>query len=390
LGIALAAVYMARSEVAAIDLPAAISQEEYDRAARAWHVKHGSDPEPDDVFASLGDALALDGKLEQAIACYQKIPTDHPTYGLGARLEQGKALIVLARAREAEENLRAFLGHIEEDSTVRKEKVAEALDLLRFLMEVQLRFEERAEILRAIHLLGAGGVFETLAYAFPSTLRWNGPQATQWLEKFWKEDPHDFRLRVALGRYRTGEGRLEEAQNVLEQCCQERPKDLFAQAALIACYYEQNQWEQIEDAFARLPPRSPADPWLLLRMRGHYHNHRHEFAVAIQCFEQALASDAANAESFAGMAKAYEGLGREADRGEALRKVQAMARLQSRLALALSRENDAAPLLEIAQISQEIALWRQARLAATMALKLDPKNVDAQKLLAALPPDGSS
>jgi tetratricopeptide (TPR) repeat protein len=159
---------------------------------------------------------------------------------------------------------------------------------------------------------------------------------------------------------------------------------------LIACYYEQNHWEKIEGALARLPPRSPTEPWLLLRMRGHLHNHRGEFAVAIQCFEQALAGDEANAESFAGLAEAYEGLGREADRAEALRKVQAMARLQSRLALALSRENDAAPLLEIAQISQEIALWRQARLAANMALKLDPKNADAQKLLAALPPGGSS
>jgi tetratricopeptide (TPR) repeat protein len=241
------------------------------------------------------------------------------------------------------------------------------------------------DILRVTHEIGAASTFETLAYCFPTALRWNGPQTAQWLEGFWKEDPTDFTLRVALGRYRTGAGRLEEAQGVLETCCRERPESLPAQAALLACYYEQNDWERIERTMRQLPPRAATEPWLLVRMRGQYHNHRGEFAEAIKCFQQMLAADPVNAESWKGLARAYEALQREQERHDALRRMQLSARLQSRLGAVLSKEDDVAPLLEAIELCKEAKLWSQARLVANAARRIDPDHVDVKKALENLP-----
>jgi tetratricopeptide (TPR) repeat protein len=371
---------------AELDLPPGVSVDEYAAAKRRWEARFGRSAQPFDILANLADSFTAQEKLANAVACFDAIPTADPVYGLTARLEQAKLLIRLHRAADAEANLRELIDHVHEESRINPRQLVEALDLLRFLLEVELRFEERADILRVVHELGAAETFETLAYGFPSTLRWNGPQAVQWLETFWKADPGNIWLRVALGRYRTGEGRLDEARQILEQCRDEHPQSLTVGAAVIACYYEQNDWQSIRQVLEQLPPRSASDPWLLLRMRGHFHNREKQFAEAARCFEQALAGDPANAESLKGVAVAYEGLDRTEERAEALRKLQVMARLQSRLGSALSQEGEVAPLVEIIELCQEIDLHQQARLVAVLVLKIEPSNAVAKDLLAGLPP----
>jgi tetratricopeptide (TPR) repeat protein len=363
------------------DLPQGVSMEDFAHAAVQWEAAYGRPAQRSDTLVWLGDAFAKKGELTTAIACYDATPTSDPWYGLAARLEQAKALAQLKRAREAEENLREFIAGLKPDSRVTTQQVAEALDLLRHLLEVQLRFEERVDILRVMHAIGAAGPFDTLAYCFPTALRWNGPEAVHWLEEFWRQDPTNFRLRVALGRYRMGEGRLEEAQTILVKCFHERPADLHAGAALLACHYEQDDWENLHAILKEMPGRSSSDPWLLLRMRGHVHNRNGNHEEALACFQQVLNADPANAESYQGVAQACSALGREAERVEALRKMQGVTRIQNRLGWATTRPDDPTPLVEIAAVCQEIGLFDQSRLIAQLALTLDPGNAKMQALL---------
>jgi tetratricopeptide (TPR) repeat protein len=379
-GVFCSIVWLSRSPSPDGVLPPGLSQDQYLEAARAWQAKHGREPEQVDVLVWLADSFAVEGKLNAAIACYEAIPSEHPSYGPGARLEQAKALIRLNRAPEAEANLTAFMDVMSEDRPVSWRQLVEALDLLRFLLEVQLRFEETRKVLRVIHSIDAARTFETMAYCFPSVLRWNGEQSVRWLEGFVEENPDDFKLRVALGRYRTGEGKLAEAEKILQECCRQRPENLYAWAALLACYYEQDDWARIRQAMATLPPIKNSDPWLLSRLRGHLHNHEAQFQEAVECFQQALAADPANAESYLGLAQAYAGLKRDGDRATALRKAHVIARLQNRTGWASVKEGDVEPLLEMVGLCEEIDLGDQALLVAKLVLKIDPDNVEAKKV----------
>ncbi len=380
-GVLFSVVWFLRTQMPVASLPAGISQDQYLTVATAWQARHGREPEHEDVLVQLGDSYAVEGKLDAAIACYEAIPTEHPSYGPGARLEQAKALVGLNRAPEAEANLKAFMDLLNQGRPVSQQQLVEALDLLRFLLGVQLRFEERQKVLLAIHTMDAGETFETMAYCFCSVLRWNGPKAVRWLEDFLEQNPDDLRLRVALGRYRTGEGKLAQAEEILQACCQQQSENLYAQAALLACYYEQDDWARIKQTMETLPPIKKSEPWLLSRLRGHLHNHEARYQEAMACFQHALAVDPANGESYLGLAQAYGGLDRDEDRAEALRKAHVVARLQNRLAWAATQETAVEPLLEIVALCEEIALVDQALLVAKLALKIEPSHTEASELV---------
>ncbi len=367
-----------------LDLPVGVTRAQYDQVARSWQLKHSQVPDRLDVLVTLGDKLVIDDTtLEAAVACYDTIPMDH-VHGPGARLEAAKALMRLNRGRDAERNLREFIDCVGEESLITHQQFVEALDMLRFLLEVQLRFEERKDVLRVVHLIGEAGPFETMAYCFPTLLRWNGPQSVQWLETLWEEDPGDLSLRIALGRYRIGEGRLDEAEEILLPCVAEAPHNLHGQAALVACYYEQDDWAKMTQAIEALPARGSSDPWLLLRLRGHLHNHEGRFMEASQCFEQVLEADPANGESYLGLARTYRGLDRPDARQAALRKSQVLARIQNRLGKVLSQEPDAETLLEIVDLCVDVDLIDEGLLVTQLALKVEPGNATASARVAQL------
>jgi tetratricopeptide (TPR) repeat protein len=346
------------------------------RQARPSHDGPG-DPSYDAYLSTDPNADQLDA----AVACWERVPSDHPQHGAEARLQQGLLLVTLRRAAEAESNLQEFIELAQAGRSLPPAQVAEALDMLRFLLGVELRFEERHGILRAIHLLGAADTNDAITYCFPSVLRWNGEQAVQWLEEFWEQTPDDFVLRVALGRYRTGQGQLDQAEQILRQCCDERPSDLSAQAALLACLYERADWEQMNAKLEELPPASKNDPWLLLRLRGHVHNHFGRFQQAFDAFTMAIDADPANGESYLGLGKALAGLQRPEESEIALQKTSVIARIQNRLGWIQVRQTDISALWGVTELCEQANLNSRASVMARHLLKLDPAHRGARELL---------
>lgn len=363
------------------DLPVGVSLELYQSVRNELGDGLGQPPAEVKVMITLARRLTEEEQLEAAVGCWEQIPSDDAEYGAEARFRQGLQLVALHRAPDAERNLQEFIGMAQAGRSIPAEQIAEALDMLRFLFGVELRFEERQGILRAIHLLEAADTNDTITYCFPSVLRWNGEQAVTWLEEFLKQDPNDFALRVALGRYRTGQGQLDQAEAILRQCCQERPDDLTAQAALLACLYERADWEQMDELVQDLPPADASDPWLLLRLRGHVHNHFGRFQEAFEAFQMALAADPANGESNLGLGKALAGLQRHEESDAALQKTSVIARIQNRLGWIQVRPADVSALWEVAELCEQIDLNIRATVIARHILKLDPTHQGAGELL---------
>ena len=366
------------------DLPESVSAELYQSVFDELAAKGKQPPAAADIMAALAQRLTATDQLDSAVACWARVPSDDPRFGAEARRQQGLLLISLHHATEAEKNLREFIALAQSGRSLPSEQVAEALDMLRFLLGVELRFEERHGILRAIHVLEAADTNDAITYCFPSVLRWNGEQAVHWLEEFLEQDPDDMVLRIALGRYRIGEGRLDEGEQILRACCDERPGVLSAQAALLACLYERADWDQMDAKLRELPAVESNEPWLLLRLRGHVHNHFGRFQEAAKAFTLAIEADPSNGESYLGLGKALAGLQRQEESETALRKANVIARIQNRLGWIQVRPEDVAALWEVAELCEEIDLGSRATVIARHILKLAPQHEEAQELLTRL------
>lgn len=356
------------------DLPPDIPAAGYQAAETEFENAYDRKADRNDALSWLGEKSFKAGDWELAQACFQHIPSDTPRYGHIARLYQGRALIKLNEAAKAEQNLLEFMRLEEHSPELPTTHYAEALLQLQYLYGIELRFEERKQLLGALIELGFLEHEEVLNYCFPSLHRWNGTLAVESLERFVEKDPQHPRLRVALGRYRTGQGRLEEARAILEQCRQEYPNSVSTAAALLALLYEEEAWDQMTAIMDQLPPVDDKHPWLLLRMRGHVYNHREEYTEALDCFDRVLKTNPADPESWLGKGAAYQGLGEREKQQACGDKASEMSRIQNRIGGALGDVKDVEVLADIAEIAADLDLHEEADLVVRLGVKINSQH----------------
>lgn len=165
-------------------LPPSITAREYQVAAESFELKYRRKPDQLDVLSWLVEWYLGHDLLPLAVDCFAAIPTTHPQYGRMARYLQGRTLLELNRAVESEQQLRELIFLEETSPTIKPQFLVDARQRLRHLLEVSLRFEERQQLLRGVVARGEADHFELLVFCFPSHLRWNGPTAVRWLERF--------------------------------------------------------------------------------------------------------------------------------------------------------------------------------------------------------------
>lgn len=367
-----------------ISLPPGVDPAEFTAASAEFKSAYGRKPSEFDTLMLLGEQSVERRNLAQAAACFNAIPTPHLLYGRSARHQQGNVMLLLDRAAEAERQFREFIDLERRLPKSPPGKLVDAVERLRSVLEVELRFEERRKLIAPIVRAGKGDVFDVIYYCFPSLLRWNGPAAAARLEKFWLADPGNLKLRIALGRYRTGQGRLEEASSILEKCRRDAPKDLSAAAAWLALLRARGEWDRISGELKKLPPPSASEPWLLLLIRGEAYNHQKDYRKAIRCFRFVLQTDPANPECCLGLAAAYAGLHKPVEQKRMLTKANVLARIQNRLGWGQSSPKDVQPFIEIAELCEQIELYEQGFLIARHAARSAPKNAVLQKLTSRL------
>ena len=361
-------------------LPEGVPREFYDLSAAQFREQYGRDPDRLDTLSWAAEAAVGQERWDVAAAAFAEIPSSHPKYGRQARYQEGQVLLQLNRARESEECFRELLRLEERDRTLPDRTLHNARQHLRFLLELQLRFEERHALLTQMLEDEQFDWFDVSAYCFPSLLGWSRVKSSDRAEAFLKQDPRNPLLRVAVGRYRTAQGRPDEARTILEGVRSERPDDLPAAAALLECLIEVQDAEAADRLVSSLPKASPDDPWLLLRLRGRIHNERREHDQAAQAFRMALTADPANPESNVGLAAAYAGLGEDRKRAAALERARVLGRIQSRLAEIQATPDDVEPLVEVVRMCREIGLPRHAAIVAHLAEVMAPSRRDVAAL----------
>jgi tetratricopeptide (TPR) repeat protein len=314
-----------------MDLPEGVSRDQYESAARVLTRKFGKNPDRFDVLSLLGEMALGDEHLETALTCFRSIPSTHEKYGLAAELQQGEILIRLNRAPPAEQALKEFLHRARIATQVSAEDLKSARDWLRYLYSVEMRFEERKPILAELHQSGNAIVSDSKQYYFPSLLIWNSSTGRELLHQFLEQTPDDPQLKIAEGRYLTGEGRLAEARALLEELRKRMGDDKRCLSALLECHFESDDWASFRDVMQGVAPVAPNDPWLLTQMRGEYALHMNEWKEAIWHFKRLLDEDATNMIACMGLSRAYRQLGLTDENKKLQLKSLGLARIRPRL-----------------------------------------------------------
>ena len=219
--------------------PPSVSPTEYEEARRKFVTLFRREPNDADLMMLLGETAIRDEQLDRAIDCFERVPSDNTRYGASARLQEAQALLRRDHAVKAEASFRAFLELVEPHSSAHQEQVLVAQDWLVFLMAVELRFEDRKEILHTKIQSGRFDVYDAKQYYFPTLLIWQSNLGSSRLREFLQRTPGDRLLRIADARYLVGEGKLETASQLLDTLRKEYPNDPAVIAASLECLYEQ-------------------------------------------------------------------------------------------------------------------------------------------------------
>ncbi|MGH7202735.1 MAG: tetratricopeptide repeat protein, partial [Planctomycetaceae bacterium] len=326
-GVAFAGWYLSRDP----ELPAGVTREEYRQAERKFQSLYGRRPSRTDTLSVLGELAIAEDRLPTALACFRAIPSDDPKYGPSARLQEGQVLMRLDRVDDAERSFRDFLTLADRNAAVPRDHVVSGCKWLGYILSVELRFEERKSLLADMHTQRLADVYDSKQYYFPHLLIWHSNSGSGPLAEYLEQDPDNPQLRTALGRYRTYEGRLDEAQALLEDLHRERPHDLHCAAALLECHFERDDWAGFSKVAESLPEAEQGEPWLLTRMRGLLAAHEERWEDAAKHFQRVLAADPANPWCHMELADAYAKLGRPKAREEAQRRSLVLADIRASL-----------------------------------------------------------
>lgn len=359
-------------------LPNIVTPHDRDLASEAFEARYGRKPDRLDTLSWLAEWYLSKDRLADAVECFAAIPTSHPEYGRMARFQQGRTLLKLHRAAEAERQFRELIPLEDASPQIEPRYLIDARQRLRHILEVELRFEERKELLSGVVARGEADYFETIAFCFPSHLRWNGPDATRWLEEFYAADSTDVKIKVALGRYRTGQGKLDEARSLLEAVVEKDPDDLWAMSALVACLHEADDPDELSRRMEALPPQSDDDPWLLLIHRGLYANQNGQPEQAIAAFEQLLKRDRTSTQGWAGLIPVVAHLKDESRRKHVLQMAAGIGRIQNNLGKIIRRPKDPETYLDVIDLCAEFGFDDEGLLIAEFVNRIDPKNPKVQ------------
>lgn len=313
-------------------LPAGVTQAEYNDAAGWIKTNFPNQPATHEaVLLVVAERATKQSKPETAIECYRSIAATTPKFGLVARLELGKLLVELNRADQAEAALQEYLEAARVASELQPQQVQEAFKWLTYILSVEIRQEDRKQVLREQHKIGLADPLDSKQLFFPNLLILNSPAGKKKLAAFLDADSNNLRLRIAQARYRTLEGSYEDAIKALVALQQENPSDLQVAAALAEAYFENADSDGLSRLMTTLPSRSDNEPWLLTRMRGEYALETKQWQLALDCFEQVLKNDPTNAPAQMGSAKAWAGLGDEPKRQVALQRSGIIAEIRVNL-----------------------------------------------------------
>lgn len=357
-------------------LPEGVTRDQFEMAQRRFAQLQGRQPARTDTLMLLAESFAAEGEYLTATRCYREIADDHPLYGAPARFQEAEAFLRLDLVDAGEASFRRFLALQSAAGDARLEQTLKAYEWLTYLMSVQLRFEERQQLLKDQQQLAPLNLEDANLFYFPTLLIWNTPAGWEALRKFAAADPDSLTLRIAAARYLTVNGQVDEAFETLVDLHSRHPADDRCRAALLECCFERGNWSDFSRYVRELSPAKPTEPWLLTLMRGHFAIHEQRWRDAQRHFQQLLKSDPANVTATIGLGKACLNLGDSAGQEQAARNSLLLGAIRVALARAVTGDIDA--IRKVAAMSEELGFHAASAAYRAHAARLQAAHTQTQ------------
>ena len=336
------------------EIPVGVSERNYKLAAIRFESVSKRTPDHFDILMVVGELAVQKDDLDTAIAAFSDVTDEHPEYGPSARFQEALVLVRQQHARQSERSFRRFLKLAKTNSKVSQQDVTEARQWLSFLLSVQLRLDERKEILAAAHDARQINVADSKQYYFPRLLIWKSSSGRRRLMEFLEKDKSDFLLNVALGSYLIGEGKLQEGRTLLESLLAEVPNQPDCVVALLECCFEQDDWKTIASIVSGQQSYQAGERHVLTRSRGELALHERRWEDAVVEFTRALESDLSDPAVNMGLVKALNQLGKTDEQQAAQHRSLLLS--QIRVNMARNNERSPGPLLDLAERCREIEM----------------------------------
>lgn len=313
-------------------LPKGVDFRDYQLAKNRFIRLFDRQPDHDDTLMMLGESAAADGHNELALAAFQAVNSAHPEYGAAAQLQRALMHLQLDQAVDAERDLRAFLNRVAaEKGSVDPRQLQTAQQWLRYLLSVQLRLDERHQLLADLHGSGEASLADSKQYFFPRLLIWKSDTGWTAVRKYLQTSPADLLLNVAHSRYLVARGRLPEADRLLTALQQDHSTHPLLVVAILELNFERDDWKRIDETLQQFRTHHPEDrndPFVVRWLSGELALRQDEPQQAADHFQQALNRDPTDPSVHMGLLKAYNQLG-ESDKAASMKqKSQALARIR--------------------------------------------------------------
>ncbi|MBL8810399.1 MAG: tetratricopeptide repeat protein [Planctomycetaceae bacterium] len=356
--------------------PEGVKQADYDKAALEFAAKAHRRAEHSDTLITLADSAVRRNRIGDAMKLLEQVPFSDVRNGQGALRRRAQLALKDNQIELAESALTELLKRAEATGTTDTDECRFAKEILGFIYAMELRFDERKQIMSQLRDEVLLEPLLSAQYHFPSLIPWRSPQQRERLMEFLKKDPANVKLLVAYARHLIGEGKTDDAEKLLNVILQQHPKYLPAVAAQAECLYSESQWQELQSLLESAPEFSTSEPWLLTQMRAESATQAKNWKDAEAYYNHLLTVDPANPAYYLGFAEVCANTNREQQRREAQRSASLLSEL--RIILPDANEKNAGAIKEVAAQADNLGLKNAAKDFQLLAAKLGGQMPDGE------------
>ena len=324
-------------------------------------------PHSPDALLILGESIQRQGRVEEAIEIYSRIPETAPRQFAKARLVTASILMHFGRLADAEQNIAAANPDFAEQSVIDGLQVT-------LLTLCGRRWESLPYVQRT--LTTVGDLRTKLIYlANPDEMP--APPEDIFARMFQVRDPLGT---LGCARVAASLGRREQALELTRDCLSRRPDLLEAHVLLGTILLDAAEMSQFAEWRRALPQNADLHPgiWFL---DGRVAQETGDYPGAIRCYWEVLRRQPNHVRATYQLSQLLGGAGRADDASVFLERSKLLTRLIEASVRIYDNSGSLSEIAICAHMTKELGRWHESREWCGYLLNIDPNQEAGRELL---------
>lgn len=333
------------------------------------HIRRALKRRPDspDALLILGESIQRQGRVEEAIEIYSRIPDTAPRQFTKARLVTASILMHFGRLADAEQNIEAAKPEFADASVIDGLKVT-------LLTLCGRRWESLPYVQRT--LTTVGDLRTKLIYlANPDEMP--APPEDIFARMFQVRDPLGT---LGCARVAASLGRRDQAVQLTRDCLSRRPDLLEAHVLLGTILLDSAEMSQFAEWRQNLPQNADLHPGIWF-IHGRVAQETGDYPGAIRCYWEVLRRQPNHVRATYQLSQLLGSAGHADDASVFLERSKLLTRLIEASVRIYDNSGSLSEIAICARMTKELGRWREAREWCDYLLNIDPNHVAGRELL---------